>query len=368
MTGNNMNDQLTLGIVGTNWRGSDIKPAFDATGLIHVKSLCATNADRLAEASKTLAVSETYTDYETMLDSAGLDAVFLATPMDLHVSQSIAALDRGIHVLCEVPVATDLDGCRELVRACHKSSAIFMVAEQFIYRQEPLMIREMVRRGEFGELYYAEGEFNQNIQSILDKTPWRRRWQVGVNGITYGPHCLGPVLQWMPGDRVTEICYAGAGHRYRDGAGALFELEAAPTMLCRMAQGGLVRVRCDLLSERPMGVYYQLQGTTGYYDRGDLWLRSRSRDSETGEPLNDAKNEYLPDAWYEAETACQKTGGASDDYLMALDFVEGIRRGEPVALDIHAAMDMTLPGLVSQASITQGSAWMEVPDSRTWAS
>jgi hypothetical protein len=51
---------------------------------------------------------------------------------------------------------------------------------------------------------------------------------------------------------------------------------------------------------------------------------------------------------------------------MTVDFVAGIRRGEPVALDIHATMDMTLPGLVSQASIAQGSAWMEVEDSRTW--
>lgn len=366
MTGKNMKDLLSLGIVGTNWRGSDIKPAFDATELIHVKSLCATRADRLAEASKKLAVSETYTDYETMLDSAGLDAVFLATPMDLHVSQSIAALDRGIHVLCEVPAATDVDGCRELVMACQKSSAIFMVAEQYNYRPESLVVREMVRQGEFGEVYYAEGEFNQNIQSILAKTPWRRRWQVGVNGITYGPHSLGPVLQWMADDRVTSVGCAGAGRRYRDGQGQLFESEVAATMLCRMQSGGLVRVRCDLLSERPMGVHYQLQGTDGFYDRGELWLRSRNHDSEQCEPLQHLETAYLSDAWRAADVRCRAVGCASDDYLMALDFVEGIRRREPLTLGIHETMDMTLPGLVSQASIAQNSAWMEVPDSRAW--
>ena len=361
-----MGETLKLGIVGTNWRGSDIKPAFDATGMIEVTALCATRPEGLAEASAALGVPDTYTDYETMLDTADLEAVFLATPMDLHVEQAIAALQRDVHVLCEVPAATDVEGCRKLVAACRTSGAIFMVAEQYNYRPEPLMVREMVRRGEFGEVYYAEGEFNQNIQSILEKTPWRRRWQVGVNGITYGPHCLGPVLQWMAGDRVASVSCAGAGRRHRDGEGASFELEAAATMLCRMQRGGLVRVRCDLLSERPMGVHYQLQGTDGYFDRGDLWLRSRSDDSETGESIDGVRDDYLPPAWHKAEAACQERGGTSDDYLMTVDFVAGIRRGEPVALDIHATMDMTLPGLVSQASIAQGSAWMEVEDSRTW--
>ena len=49
-----------------------------------------------------------------------------------------------------------------------------------------------------------------------------------------------------------------------------------------------------------------------------------------------------------------------------LDFVEALRVGTEPALGIDAAMDMTLPGLVSQDSIGQGGAWLEVPDSRDW--
>jgi len=133
-----------------------------------------------------------------------------------------------------------------------------------------------------------------------------------------------------------------------------------------MRSGRLARVRCDLLSERPMGVHYQLQGTDGFYDRSELWLRSRNHDSEHCEPIQDLKTTYLSDAWWEADARCRAAGCASDDYLMALDFVEGIRRGEPVTLDIHKAMDMTLPGLVSQTSIAQNSTWLEVPASRAW--
>ena len=57
-----MGDRLNLGIVGINWRGADIKPAFDATGKIHVKALCSPRPEPLAEASQKLGVAETFTE------------------------------------------------------------------------------------------------------------------------------------------------------------------------------------------------------------------------------------------------------------------------------------------------------------------
>ena len=51
---------------------------------------------------------------------------------------------------------------------------------------------------------------------------------------------------------------------------------------------------------------------------------------------------------------------------MLMDFLAAARGEQPSPLDIHAAMDMTLPGLVSQQSIAQKGAWLDVPDSRAW--
>jgi len=49
-----------------------------------------------------------------------------------------------------------------------------------------------------------------------------------------------------------------------------------------------------------------------------------------------------------------------------MDFVDAIRGRKPCPIGIHEAMDMTLPGLVSQESIRQGGAWLPVPDRREW--
>lgn len=57
-----------------------------------------------------------------MVSEAGLDAVVIGTPMPLHVQQSVAALERGLHVLCEVTAAVSVEECKQLVQAAARSS------------------------------------------------------------------------------------------------------------------------------------------------------------------------------------------------------------------------------------------------------
>ena len=54
------------------------------------------------------------------------------------------------------------------------------------------------------------------------------------------------------------------------------------------------------------------------------------------------------------------------DYFEGMDLVDAVQGRKPPTVGIHEAMDMTLPGLVSQKSIRRGGEWLEVPDSRAW--
>lgn len=72
-------------------------------------------------------VSHLYSDYEAMLDQARLDLVVVSTPMPCHAPQATAALQRGIHVVSEVPAATDLEQCWQLVQAAPSSRAKYMM-------------------------------------------------------------------------------------------------------------------------------------------------------------------------------------------------------------------------------------------------
>ncbi|MDD4889464.1 MAG: GNAT family N-acetyltransferase [Phycisphaerae bacterium] len=365
---------LNIGIVGACGRGKSFKSACDALDMVRVHAVCDTYVEGLDEAAARLGAAEKYADFETMLEKSELDAVIIGTPMQFHVPQAIAALQRNVHVLSEVPAGVSIDECRQLVAACQVSKAVYMMAENYTYTRPNVLVREMARRGLFGQPYYAEGEYIHELKELNEKTVWRRKWQTGIDGLTYPTHSLGPILQWMHGDRVVSVSCAGSGHHHRDPRGHEYENEDSVVALCRMRSGGLVKIRVDMLSDRPHAMTnYQLQGTDGCYEsaraKGEanrVWLKSRNGGKDAWTDLKELEGEFLPEFWRTHFERASKAGHGGGDYFEVLDFVDAILGTRPAPVGIHEAMDMTLPGLISQQSILAESRWMDVPDSRTW--
>jgi predicted dehydrogenase len=341
-------------------------------GLV-LEAVCDVNPEQLKKAQEQLGAKSAWTDYQEMLDKADLDAVIVSTPMHFHAPQSIAALKRGLHVLCEVTPAVNMEECRELVSAARQSKGIYMLAENYIFMRTNMTVTEMVRRGVMGTPYYAEGEYLHELKDLNERTTWRRRWQTGVNGITYGTHSLGPILQWMPGDRVTRVSCEGTGRRHVDPRGDAYENEASCVMLCKTRNDALIKIRVDMLSDRPHAMTnYQLQATDGCFESGrgigddSVWLRSRSAELKWTR-LKDLQDEFVSPEWKRYEQLAMSSGHGGSDLIELMAFVETIRGERSNPLDIDAAMDAALPGLVSQQSIAQDGQWLPVPDSREWS-
>ena len=365
---------LKLGIVGACARGGSFKSACDAAEGVRIAAACDTNEEQLPAARERLGEQESYADYDTMLEQADLDAVIIGTPMPLHVPMSVKALERDLHVLCEVTAGVSVAECRELVSACKASRGVYMMAENYTYTLSNVMVREMVRRGLFGTPYYAEGEYIHELKHMNEyETPWRRKWQTGIDGITYGTHSLGPILQWMPGDRVTRVCCEGTGVRHTDHEGGDY-CQASSTMLCKTEKDALIKIRVDMLSDRPHSMMnYQLQGTDACYESARapgevnrIWQRELCDDTHTWLDLGELKDEFLPDFWKQGMERARSAGHGGGDYFEILDFIDAARGVRPPTIGIHEAMDMTLPGLVSQQSIAQDGRWLDVPNSRDW--
>jgi predicted dehydrogenase len=273
-----------------------------------------------------------------------------------------------------VTAAISIEECQALVRAAKQSPAVYMMAENYAYTKSNVLVRELSQRGLFGDVYYAEGEYLHELKELNEITRWRRRWQTGIDGITYGTHSLGPILQWMPGDRVVRVCCQGSGHHYQDPRGHAYENQDTCVMLAKTARQALIKIRVDMLSERPHAMAnYALQGTKGCYEsarspgeRHRIWLADLGVDKNTWIDLADLEDEYLPQMWRDPPPAALRAGHGGGDYFEVLDFLQAIVEGKPCPIGIHQAMDMTLPGLVSQASIAAGGSWMDVPDSRDW--
>jgi mycothiol synthase len=124
---------------------------------------------------------------------------------------------------------------------------------------------------------------------------------------------------------------------------------------------------------------HQLQGTDGVFEstRGEpcdhdrIWLRSLSKEIRWHDlaelmATDSLAEKFLPEMWRNPPEEALKAGHGGSDYFGVEDFMKAITGRAPCPIGIHEAMDMTLPGLVSQDSARQGGAWLDVPDSRQW--
>ena len=254
-----MANQLKVGIVGAH-RGSSYFQPFRAIAETDVTAVCDINAETLQNVAERFDVPQQFTDYQAMLDA--VDIVVLATPENLHVPQSIEALEAGKHVISEVTAAVKLEECYDLVRAVRKASAKYTMAENTCYSKSNVLIRSIAEAGMFGDVYFGEGEYLHNIKSLhhdAEGNPtWRYYWQVGINRCNYATHSLGPVLQWF-GSRVASVCCLGTGTN----TDPEHAMEDTVMMLCKTDCGGLIKIRIDMLSNRPANSYFSLQGTKG---------------------------------------------------------------------------------------------------------
>jgi predicted dehydrogenase len=101
-----------------------------------------------------------YTDYETMLDQAALDAVIISTPTYLHVPQARAALDRGLHTLLQKPPALDGRDAATLLTSAAGSRGVLLVDYSYRYTATAQAIRAAVTSGALGRLLAIDARFH----------------------------------------------------------------------------------------------------------------------------------------------------------------------------------------------------------------
>lgn len=372
-------EPIRLTIIGAAGRGGSFKSAIEVLSETHgvtLAGVCDVSPERAEQARVAMGAERGFTSLEQMLDETRPHALLVATPMHLHLQHCLAGLERNLHVLCEVPAAVSIEECRQLAlaaRKAHLSGGSFSMAENYTVTAPNLLVRELARQGLFGTPYFAEGEYLHDIREYETITPWRRQWQLGIPGNTYCTHSLGPLLQWMPGQRVTRVLSASSGSHHNDSAGKPFENRNNLT-LCRLSTGGLIKLRLDLLSERPHAMTnYQLQGTHGAYEsarahgeRNRIWLRSLHGEKPEWHALEELEPEFLPPSVRSLRETAARTGHGGGDFFILADFLDTVRGVHPPTIGIDAALDMTLPGLCSQLSERQGNTWVDVPDPRTW--
>jgi len=144
---------LRVGVVGVGW-GSHVQvPGFRAAGGYEPVALCARTPDRLARVAAKLGIADTSTDWRRFVARDDLDIISIATPTALHSQMTLAALDAGKAVLCEKPLAGDLDAAADMVRAAEKSGRPTACCFENRWNPDWLAVADRVRSGFLGKTY-----------------------------------------------------------------------------------------------------------------------------------------------------------------------------------------------------------------------
>jgi predicted dehydrogenase len=97
-----------------------------------------------------------YADWRELLQDKEINAVYIATPVYLHVEQTIAAAEAGKHVLCEKPMALDVAECDRMIDACRRNSVKLGIAYYRHFYPVVRRIKEILQSGEIGTPVVAQ--------------------------------------------------------------------------------------------------------------------------------------------------------------------------------------------------------------------
>ena len=418
-------DVVRVGFIGVGQRGTGHVKHYCHLEGVEIKAICDTHEavlDRSIEyvVKQGFAKPDRYTGsdyaYRKMLARPDIDIVIISTPWKWHTPMSVETMESGKHAFVEVPAATTLDECWQLVNTAERTQKNCMMMENVNYGREELMVLNMVRQGLFGELLHGEAAYIHDLRwqmkEVDHKTgSWRTYWHTKRDGNLYPTHGLGPVSQFMNinrGDRfdyVTSTCtpalgraaYAKrefpAGHERNS---LEFTAGDMNTSVIKTVQGRTITVQHDTTSPRPYTRHNLIQGTNGVFagfpDRIALekspqkidaiydkehqqaikeWNAAGSQGRKPSHPSFHSWDRDM-DKWYEAydhplytrmgEEAKRNGGHGGMDFLMMYRIVYCLRNGEPLDQDVYDAAAWSSIFPQSMASVADRSNSKTIPD------
>ncbi len=324
-------------------------------------------------------------DFQRMCDEEDLDLLITATPWRWHVPICLAAMNTGKHTATEVPAATTIDGCWQLVDTAEKTRRHCVMLENCCYGRSEMMVFNMVRQGVFGELVHAragymhelrmDGEF---ISPDGKEVRWRLDNMIRHNGNLYPTHGLGPVAQCMNIDRGDRFDYlvsmssksAGLNYFYAKEFGAdhplatrQYALGDVNFSLIRTVGGKTITLGHDTQLPRPYSRMSMIQGTKGIYqgypDR--IYIEGRSPGHEW-EALEDYRSEYDHPLWKELGERAEGKGHGGKDFMELYRLIQALRTGTPTDWNVYDAASWSVVFELSECSVANKSRPVDFPD------
>jgi predicted dehydrogenase len=194
-------------IVGTGFIGPVHAEALRRLGR-PITGVLGSTPEKSRQAAQDLGGARGYASYADLLADADVQVIHLASPNRLHFEQCRQALEAGKHVVCEKPLAMNVNESAELVALAQKKALIAAVCYNVRFYPLCLEVKEWIASGRLGEIYHVTGSYVQDW--LLHDTDFNWRVLAEEGGALravadIGTHWLD-LVQSMTGLGVTEVC------------------------------------------------------------------------------------------------------------------------------------------------------------------
>jgi predicted dehydrogenase len=169
--------RVNIGIVGLGYWGPNLVRNFSEVNNCYVAMACDSDEGRLKPIKRRYPYVEVTTRYDDLVSSKEVDAIAIATPVVSHYELAKNALEKGKHVLVEKPLCANVKEADDLMKIAQGQERILMVDHTFLYTGSVRKTKELISRGEIGELYYFDsvrinlGLFRPDVNVIWDLAP-----------------------------------------------------------------------------------------------------------------------------------------------------------------------------------------------------
>lgn len=385
-------ETVRIAIVGTGLRGRSVLNELLAIEGVRITAL----ADVVEEKVRKAAAMVTKAgqpepalffngprDYERLVQRNDIDFVYTATPWPFHTPVALAAMRAGKHAASEVPIASSIEDCWELVETSEQTRRHCLMMENCCYGNSELSVLRMVREGVFGTLLHGEAAYLHDLREILfedrDEGLWRRVPHTQRNANFYPTHGLGPVAQYMGihrGDRFEYMVSMASGeagltewreqHVPKDSPKWKERYVAGDmnSSLIKTARGRTILLQHDVVSPRPYSRLNNLQGSKAIFnDYPPRLYIDGAKGGEKWTPLEQLNKQYEHPLWKAVGDLARKSGGHGGmDFVMAYRLVQCLREGLVPDFDVYDAAAWSVPFPLSEQSMKKGSAPVQFPD------
>lgn len=383
-------ERVRMGIIGVGGRGTSLMHDLLAIDNVEVKAVCDLVPEKVEHAQKAVTdagqakpagFSKGEWDFKN-LTQLDLDIVYIATPWNWHVPMAIDAMKNGKHAAVEVPAATTLEECWDLVNTSEATRKHCVILENCCYGSSEMMVFEMVRDGFFGEITHGEAAYLHDLRSILTSNEgeglWRRFPHMKRNGNLYPTHGLGPVAHYMEinrGDRFDYMVSVSSAEaslsayvkaHFPEGDPKRAEKYVCGDMnssIIKTVKGRSILLQHDVVNPRPYSRLNTISGTKGIFADYPPRVFQDGQKDEDWQKIDAFRERYEHRLWKTTGEVAQRVGGHGGmDFVMNYRLMDCLKRGLPPDIDVYDAAAWSAPTPLSEASVAGNGAPQKFPD------